>query len=292
MTVATLLQSLFSGLTMGAVYAFVALGFSITYRSSGIVNFAQGEFVMLGGIIAATLVTLLHWPVPIAMAGGVLATAVIGLAVGQFFIRPMHRATEFRKILVTLGVATALQVLALIIWGTDPWSFPPVLGAGLIRVGQATMTLSSALVIIVTLVTLAAYVVYVRRSRWGRAMVATSINSQVASALGVNVPVVVAIAFLLSATFGGLAGVLLTPIVAMDYQVGFLMSIKGFTAAVLGGMGSAPGAVAGGFVLGLAEALGSGVISSGYRDVVALGILIALLMVRPEGLFGRRVRRV
>jgi len=291
-TSTTLLQSLFSGLTMGAVYAFVALGFSVTYSSSGIVNFAQGEFVMLGGIIAASLVTLFGWPVPAAMLGGVAAAAVIGLVIGQFFIRPMYRATEFRKILVTLGVATMLQVLALIIWRTDPWSFPPVLGAGILRVGRATITLSSVLVIAVTLVTLAAYLAYMRRSRWGRAMVATSINSHVAAALGVNVPVVVALAFGISAAFGGLAGVLLTPIVAMDYQVGFLMSIKGFTAAVLGGMGSAPGAVVGGFVLGLAEALGSGVISSGYRDVVSLGILLVLLMVRPEGLLGQRVRRV
>jgi branched-chain amino acid transport system permease protein len=291
-TSTTLLQSLFSGLTMGAVYAFVALGFSVTYSSSGIVNFAQGEFVMLGGIIAASLVTLFGWPVPAAMLGGVAAAAVIGLVIGQCFIRPMYRATEFRKILVTLGVATMLQVLALIVWRTDPWSFPPVLGKGLLRLGQATITLSSVLVIAVTLVTLAAYLVYMRRSRWGRAMVATSINSHVAAALGVNVPVVVAVAFGISAAFGGLAGVLLTPIVAMDYQVGFLMSIKGFTAAVLGGMGSAPGAVAGGFVLGLAEALGSGVISSGYRDVVSLGILLLLLMIRPEGLLGRRVRRV
>jgi branched-chain amino acid transport system permease protein len=291
-TLATLLQSLFSGLTMGAVYAFVALGFSVTYSSSGIINFAQGEFVMLGGIIAATLFTLLGWPVLAAMAGGVVATAVIGLVVGHFFIRPMYRATEFRKILVTLGLATLLQVFALIIWRTDPWSFPPLLGTGILRVGPATITLSSVVVIVVTLVTLAAYLAYMRRSRWGRAMVATSINSHVAAALGVNVPVVIALAFVLSAAFGGLAGVLLTPIVAMDYQVGFLMSIKGFTAAVLGGMGSASGAVVGGFVLGLAEALGSGVISSGYRDVVALGILIALLMIRPEGLLGRRVRRV
>jgi branched-chain amino acid transport system permease protein len=204
----------------------------------------------------------------------------------------MYRATEFRKILLTLGVATVIQVLALIIWGTDPLSYPSLLGSGVVRVGRATITLASVLVIAVTLATLAGYLVYIKRSRWGRAMVATSINSQVAAALGINVPVVVAIAFVLSATFGALAGVLLTPIVAMDYQVGFLMSVKGFTAAVLGGMGSAPGAVAGGFVLGLAEALGSGVISSGYRDVVSLGILIVLLMLRPEGLLGRRVRRV
>ena len=143
MTLATLLQSLFSGLTMGAVYAFVALGFSVTYSSSGIVNFAQGEFVMLGGIIAATLFTVLGWPVALAMAGGVVATAAIGLVVGHVFIRPMYRATEFRKILVTLGVATLIQVLALIIWRTDPWSFPPPLGTGILRVGPATITRGS-----------------------------------------------------------------------------------------------------------------------------------------------------
>lgn len=279
------LQFAFSGLTIGAIYAFVALGVSIVYTSSGVVNFAQGQFVMVGGMVAAALSASLQMPVLLAMLGGVAAAAAAGALFARFFILPMLPAGEFPLILVTLGVSVVAEALAVLAWGTDPMILDSALTFAPLRIHGATLGADSILIVAVILAALGLFSLFLLRTRWGRAMRATAIDRTVASSLGVNPRFVIVLAFALSAAFGGLAGVLLTPLISTGAQTGLLMTVKGFTAAVLGGMASPVGAVIGGFALGLVEALASGYISSTYQGVIASVILIALLVLRPQGLF-------
>lgn len=291
MSSTALLQFVFSGLTSGAVYAFVALAFSVTFTSSGIVNFAQGQFVMIGGMVAASLNAAFDLPVLPAMLAGTAAAGVAGLVMGAGFILPRLSWGEFTLILITLGLSIVVEALALIAWGTDPQMLPSLIDTDALRVGGASLTMDSLIIIVMIFVTLIGYSLFARYTRWGRAMRATSIDPGVAASLGVNVPLTIVLAFVLSALFGGLAGALLTPLISTGAQTGLLMTLKGFTAAVLGGMASPVGSVAGGFLLGMIEAMTTGFISSTYQNAIALTLLILLLMVRPEGLFTRRSRQ-
>jgi branched-chain amino acid transport system permease protein len=285
------LQYLFSGITSGAVYAFVALAFSVTFNSSGIVNFTQGQFVMIGGMVASSLNTAFSVPVFPAMLIGVAAAGVAGLIMGVGFILPMLPFGEFTLILVTLGLGNVIEGIALAIWGTDPRALPSLLDLETVRVGGAYLSVDSILIVTMIVVTLVTFSLFIRYTRWGRAMRATSIDTTVAASLGVNVPLTIVLAFVLSAIFGGLAGALLTPLISTSAQTGLLMTLKGFTAAVLGGISSPVGSVVGGFMLGLIEAFATGFISSTYQNAIGLGLMILLLMVRPQGLFTRITRQ-
>lgn len=284
-----LFQFVAAGLTLGAIYALVALGFSITFSATGVVNFAQGEFVMLGGLIAATLHTRGGWALIVAIAASLAVTAAVGALLG-LVIRRLEHAGEFRLVLVTLAAGITIQALALAIFGTDPTRFASPFGNRIVRLGGVTITWHSILVIAVTVTIMLSTVAFLRRTRWGRAMVATSIDRTAAASLGINTRRVIALSFVLAALLGGLGGVIITPISATSYQVGFLMSLKGFAAAVFGGMGNVAGAVVGGFSIGIIEALGTGFISSGYKNAITLGVMILVLMVRPQGILGRRLR--
>jgi branched-chain amino acid transport system permease protein len=291
MSSSELLQYLFSGITSGAVYAFVALAFSVTFNSSGIVNFAQGQFVMIGGMVASSLHTAFSVPVFPAMLLGVAAAGVAGLIMGVGFILPMLPFGEFTLILVTLGLGNVIEGIALAIWGTDPRALPSLLDLETVRIGGAYLSIDSILIVTMIFVTLVVFSLFIRYTRWGRAMRATSIDTTVAASLGVNVPLTIVLAFVLSAIFGGLAGALLTPLISTSSQTGLLMTLKGFTAAVLGGISSPVGSVVGGFMLGLIEAFATGFISSSYQNAIGLGLMILLLMVRPQGLFTRATRQ-
>jgi branched-chain amino acid transport system permease protein len=291
MSSSELLQYLFSGITSGAVYAFVALAFSVTFNSSGIVNFAQGQFVMIGGMVASSLHTAFSVPVFPAMLLGVAAAGVAGLIMGVGFILPMLPFGEFTLILVTLGLGNVIEGIALAIWGTDPRALPSLLDLETVRIGGAYLSIDSILIVTMIFVTLVVFSLFIRYTRWGRAMRATSIDTTVAASLGVNVPLTIVLAFVLSAIFGGLAGALLTPLISTSSQTGLLMTLKGFTAAVLGGISSPVGSVVGGFMLGLIEAFATGFISSSYHNAIGLGLMILLLMVRPQGLFTRATRQ-
>ncbi len=291
MSYSSALQFLFSGLTSGAVYAFVALAFSITFTSSGIVNFAQGQFVMVGGMVAASLYAAFDLPVSVAMLLGITAAGIAGFVMGTVFILPMMRFGEFTLILVTLGLSIVFEALALVQWGTDPIGLPSLFDIPPLRIGGASLTIDALVIITAIFVALFCFFLFARYTRWGRAMRATSIDPSVAASLGVNVSLTIVLAFVLSAIFGGLAGVLLTPLISTGAQTGLLMTLKGFAAAVLGGISSPMGSVAGGFLLGLIEAMATGFISSTYANAIALGLLILLLMIQPEGLFTRKTRQ-
>lgn len=274
---------------MGSIYALVALGFTLVFNATGIINMAQGEFVMLGGIIAASLAARLPVPLLVVLVLALLVTAAIGGLIELLTIHPLRHASTFRLILITLGVAISLQAAALLVFGHDPLHLPPFSGDLPLRVGGATVLPQALWIWAVVVLVVAALQVCYRRTRWGRAMLACAINQEAAAAVGINVRRVVFLSFVMAAALGALGGLLITPMTSVSYRVGILWSLKGFAAAILGGMGSATGALLGGLLLGVVEAFSTGLLSSGYRDAVALGMLIVVLILRPRGLLGGRI---
>ncbi len=280
------LQFLFSGLTVGAIYALVALGFTLIYNASDVINFAQGEFVMLGGMVTVFL-TAAGVPLPLAALLAIAAAIVVGLALHRLAIEPARGASAVTLIIITIGASILLRGLAAVIFDKRFHSLPPFLGADPWTVGGAAVLPQSVLV----LAGVAAVVIGLRflmtRTFTGKAMTAVAANRLAARLVGVNTGSVVGISFALSAAIGAFGGILISPITLTSYDVGTLLALKGFAAAMLGGMGNPVGAVAGGLIVGLLEAFSAGYISSSYKDAIAFLVILAVLFAMPQGLFGR-----
>jgi branched-chain amino acid transport system permease protein len=289
---AELLQFVFSGLTVGAIYALVALGFTLIYKASDIINFAQGEFVMLGGM---TTVFVAHAgvPLPLAALTAIIATTAIGLALHRFAIEPARGATSVALIMITIGASIFLRGTAQIVFDRRFHSLPPLLGADPIQVGGAALLPQSLVVLATATVIVVVLWLFIERTILGKAVIATAANRLAARLVGVDTRRIVALSFAVSAAIGAIAGVLITPITLTSYDAGTLLALKGFAAAMLGGIGSAPGAVVGGLLIGMFEALAAGYISSNYKDAVAFLIILIVLVAIPQGLFGRaKIERV
>ncbi len=279
------LQFMMSGLTVGAVYALVALGFTIIYNASDVVNFAQGEFVMIGGMttvfgVAAGL------PLPAAAALAMIAAIIVGLLLHRLAIEPAHGASPVVLIIITIGGAFVIRGVAQIVFDKQFHKLSGFSGEAPINIFGASIVPQTFWVIggagvIVLLVTL-----FFERTMMGKAVLATSANRLAAKLVGINTSAVMALSFGLSAAIGAIAGLLVTPITLTSYDVGTMLALKGFAAVVLGGLGSPVGAVAGGLILGLCEAFSAGYLSSTYKDAVAFLVMIGVLLVMPSGLFG------
>lgn len=289
---AELLQFVFSGLTVGAIYALVALGFTLIYKASDIINFAQGEFVMLGGM-TTVFVAQAGVPLPLAAGIAIIATTVIGLALHRFAIEPARGATPVALIMITIGASIFLRGTAQIIFDRRFHSLPPLLGADPIQFGGAAILPQSLIVLASAAVIVVALWLFIERTIFGKAVIATAANRLAARLVGVDTRRIVAFSFAVSAAIGAIAGVLITPIALTSYDAGTLLALKGFAAAMLGGIGSAPGAVVGGILIGMFEALAAGYLSSNYKDAVAFLIILVVLVAIPQGLFGRaKIERV
>ena len=284
---AQLLQSLFSGLTVGAIYALVALGFAIIYNASRVINFAQGEFVMIGGMAAAVFVDA-GLPLPLSVVAAVGLGMAVGLLLEKLAVEPARGAPVVTLIIITIGASILLRGLAALVWDKKIHPLPAFSGEAPIAVGGATLLPQALWVLGTTLATVAALWWFFNRTLTGKAMLAVSHNRLAAQLMGISVSRVLAVSFGLSAALGALAGVLIAPISFTAWDVGVMLGLKGFAAAMLGGIGSGPGAVAGGLALGLIEALGAGYLSSAYKDVFAFIVLLAALVFLPNGLVGRR----
>jgi len=284
----SLVQFALSGLTVGSIYALAALGFTLVFNATGVVNFAQGQFVMLGGLIATTFANTLEWPMPAAVAAAVVLTALAGGLIEILTIHPMRGRPVFTLIMITLGVSIVLEMAALLIWGTDPIFLPSFSGDTPIPFLGAMLQPQMLWVLGVAVAAMLALQAYYRYTMAGQAMLACSINPVAAAAVGIDRRRVVLAAFVFAAALGAIGGVLIAPITTTGYSIGLLMTLKGFAAAIMGGMGSSLGAVVGGIALGLIESMSTGLVSSGYKDAIALGILLVFLIVRPQGLLGAR----
>jgi branched-chain amino acid transport system permease protein len=287
-----LLQFCVSGLTVGAVYALVALGFTLVYHASDVVNFAQGEFVMLGGMVTVFAYAA-GVPLPLAALLAVAVAIVVGLLLYWLAIAPARGASAVSLIIITIGASILLRGAAQIVFDKQFHKLPAFSGDTPVDLFGAAIQPQSFWVLggAALLVLLLYYVM--ERTLLGKAVMATAANRLAARLVGVNVATIMALAFGGSAAIGAVAGVLITPITLTSYDVGTLLALKGFAAAMLGGMGSPLGAVVGGLLLGLLEAFGAGYISSTYKDAIAFIVILAVLFVAPQGLFGRRaVERV
>ncbi len=289
---AELLQFVFSGLTVGAIYALVALGFTLIYKASDIINFAQGEFVMLGGM-TTVFVALAGVPLPLAALIAIIVTTAIGLALHRLAIEPARGASPVALIMITIGASIFLRGVAQIVFDKRFHSLPPLFDADPIQFGGAAILPQSLVVLASATVIVTLLWLFIDRTLLGKAVIATAANRLAARLIGVDTRRIVDFSFAVSAAIGAIAGILITPIALTSYDAGTLLALKGFAAAMLGGIGSAPGAVVGGLLLGMLEALSAGYLSSNYKDAVAFLIILVVLVAIPQGLFGRaKIERV
>ena len=283
-----LFQFLVTGITVGSLYALVGLGFAIIYNASDVVNFAQGEFVMLGAMTAIALLSA-GLPLPLAAIVATLLTVLVGLLLERFAIEPTVGAPVVTTIIITIGAAIFLRGIALLLWGKDFHPMPAFSGDRPIHLGGATLLPQSLWVMGVTLLLVVLVRLFFNRTLLGKALLACSFHRAAAQLVGINVRVMLRLAYGLSAGLGALAGILIAPITFSSYEAGIMLGLKGFSAAIVGGIGNPMGAVAGGLLLGVLEALGAGFISSGYKDAIAFLFVLMVLFFEPTGLFGHKV---
>ncbi|MDB5916512.1 MAG: branched-chain amino acid transporter permease [Massilia sp.] len=285
---AQFLQFLYSGMTVGSAYALAALGFTIIYNTSGVINFAQGEFIMLGGMLAS-LMAGAGVPLPLAIIGAVIATAAVGLVMEKAVIEPAHNAQVVTLIIITIGASLTIRGLVQIWLGKATHTLAPFSGDTPIQLLGASLLPQSLWVLGVTLAIVGALAWFFGRTLLGKAMLATSHNKLAAQLVGIDTRRVLLLSFGLAALLGALGGILVAPITYTSYDAGIMLGLKGFVAAVLGGLGRGVGAVAGGLILGIAEAMTAGYISSSYKDAVPFVLILLILFFMPRGLFGAKI---
>ena len=288
--IASLWQYVLSGVVDGAIFALVAAGFVLIYQVTGLINFAQGEFAMIGAMTAASLATA-GMPTLAAAGLAVLAAAVVGAICYLLAIRPARAATGVTLIFITLGLDVALRGLALFVWGTNPLSLNAFSSGNAIQIfggalpPQALWVLGSDVVVFVALY------LFFRHTYAGTAVRAAVANPPIASTFGIPLRTFAFWSFVVAAAIGGIGGVMIAPITSATYDMGLTLGLAGFVAAVLGGLDSLPGALVGGFVLGIVEHVAGGLWSTGWEQGVGFLILVLVLVLRPQGLLGRAARR-
>jgi branched-chain amino acid transport system permease protein len=286
-------QFLVSGITNGSIYALIAFGFCLIQNATGLVNFAQGDFVMLGAMIMISLYQVAHVPVVVALPLAVAAVAVIGVLLEQGPIRQSRNRDVLTLVMITVGASICFRGGSMLVWGKNAHVLPAWGGDHPIFIGNAAILPQAFWILGLALLVLLTLYGFFHRTLVGKAMRAVADNPQGALLIGLSVRRLVALAFAMSGALGALAGILVTPLTSMNYDGGLMLGLKGFAAAILGGYGSAPGAVVGGLLLGVLESLGAGLISSAYKDAFAFLVLLAILFLRPAGLMGSaRVRRL
>jgi branched-chain amino acid transport system permease protein len=282
------LQFLFSGITIGVTYGLVGLGFYIIYNASHVINFAQGEFVMIGGMAT---VFMMHAgiPMPVAILLAIAGAVVVGLLLEKLAIEPARKeAGVVPLIIITIGASIFLRGLAQVVWDKDFHAVPafsgdaPIKIMGAVIVPQNLWVMGGAAVIVLALMW------FFNRTPLGKAMLATAYNPLAAQLVGINVRMTLLWSFGISGLLGAVAGILVAPITFTSYDVGIMLGLKGFCAVILGGLSQGWGAIVGGIVVGIAESFGAGYISSEYKDAIAFIIILLVLFFMPGGLFGRR----
>ncbi len=282
---AQFLQFLLSGITVGATYALAALGFTLIYNASHVINFAQGEFIMLGGMLAVFF-SHAGLPLPAALLLAIAIPALVGIVMEKVAIEPVKGAETVSLIIITIGASLVIRGLVQIWLGKGTHSLAPFSGDAPIEILGATLLPQSLWVLGVTALVVVALWYFFSRTLTGKAMLATSFNRTAAELVGINTSWVLFMSFALSAALGALGGILVTPITMTSYDVGIMLGLKGFVAAVVGGLGNGLGAVLGGLLVGVLEAMGAGYVSSAYKDAMPFVLILFILFFMPRGLFG------
>jgi branched-chain amino acid transport system permease protein len=288
-----LLQSVLTGLTNGFVYALIGLGISVVFRGTKIINAMQGEFALVAGLVAFLALKTFEVPLVLAFLLGIVAGGFVGWFMEAFFISParLRGATDDTFLLVTLGVAFAISAAVLYFFGRDNIPMPGLGGNGSLDFFDAVIRIHSVWLIVISVCVVALLMLFYHRTHLGLSMMAVSIDADGASMTGISVPRMRMLTFLLGGAVGGLAGVLVAPLITVHYEMGLLLTLKGFAAAILGGLLNPSGAVIGGVVLGLIESIAVVTISSGYKDVISMTTLIGIMILMPNGILGSGGRR-
>ncbi len=299
------LQQIINGLVLGSIYALVALGYTMVYGILGLINFAHGDIVMVGALVALTVVGLLAGsglpPIVIlliALAAAALVCVTIGVTVERVAYRPLRRAPRLAPLITAIGVSILIQYSAALVWGKQYLSMPALFTPTVIEVGGAQFSDLQLYIFLLACGVMAALLWFIKASRIGRAMRATEQNPDIAGLMGVDTNRIIAFTFVLGSAVGALAGVMVVLYYGLgQYFMGFMLGLKAFTAAVLGGIGNVAGAMLGGLLLGLIESIVSGyigewtggVLGSNYRDIFAFLVLVLVLVLKPSGLMGQHV---
>ncbi len=292
MTLTLFVQAVLAGLTNGFVYGLIGLGIAVIFRGARIINAMQGDFALLGGVVAYLSLSRLGVPMLLAYLAGVIGGGVLGFVVERLLIRPTNRrgGTDDSFLLVTLGGAFAVSAAVLLYFGRDSHVLPGFGGNASVDVFDAAIRVHAIWLIVISSAVVTGLKLFYSYTRLGQMMLAASIDVQGALTIGINVPLMRTLTFIAGGMMGGLAGVLVAPLINIHYEMGLLLTLKGFAAAILGGLTSPFGAIFGGVTLGLIESLAIVSVSSGYKDVIAMVLLILIMILMPQGLLGRRGR--
>lgn len=282
------LQYLFAGITYGIIYAIVAIGFNIIYNTTGIINFAQGEFLMLGGMISITLYKVM--PLFPAIVLAVVITMLIGALIEMIFIRWIESPSVLRMIIITIGISILIREAALHLWGGNVRALPYFIGNAVTSINIFGTKISPQVLIVITVCSIMVIGLsfFFKYTSIGREMRACSSNRRAATLCGINTKNMVTLSFMLSAGIGALAGCVMSPITYSQFDNGTGLAIKGFTVAILGGLGNSMAAVAAGLLLGIIESFSVSVLPLAFQDAIAIAILLLILFLRPHGLFGSK----
>jgi branched-chain amino acid transport system permease protein len=281
----SLMQYLISGIALGTIYGLIAIGYNVSFKGTGIINFSQGDFVVLGGLTTAYLHNKLGVPLFLAIILALSLCGTLGTLIARFIIQPRRHLPPFDLTMMTFALAIIMQAMALIIFSYDPLYYPSFF-PGSIKLLGGYMSYHAIFILILSILLIVLLRVFFKKNRLGRGMIANSINTLAATSVGIDVNKVSLMSFAMGTFLGGLGGVLVTPINSITFSAGLSYALKGMTASVIGGMGNITGALVGGLLLGLVEALACGFISSGYKDAISLILLILFLIFRPQGIFG------
>ncbi len=280
------LQFLFSGLTVGSVYALVGMGFNIIYNATSIINMAQGEFVVIGGLLMWFFLESCKLPFLVSVALTILSVGLVGLIMERLTIRPLKNTDLLVMIIVTIAVSIVMRGILMFKFGKEPYSYAAFTEGEPLILGGAVIQLQTLWVLGITFTSILALYAFFNLTMAGKAMRACAFDSTAASLVGIPVSRMIMFSFILSAMVGAVGGIAIAPISLMEYDKGPMLAVKGFCAAIMGGLGRGRGAVIGGLVIGVLESMTAGYLHSGLKDAVALIIMLTILFFRPAGLFG------
>ncbi|MCI6022796.1 MAG: branched-chain amino acid ABC transporter permease [Candidatus Faecivivens sp.] len=286
-----MLSNLINGISLGSVYAIIALGYTMVYGIAKMLNFAHGDVIMIGGYVAFCTNYYLHWPALPSILLAVVVCTLLGIIIERLAYKPLRNAGSLAVLITAIGVSYFLQNAALLIWSSNPKSFPNMIGTGSFSIGKAQVTLPSLITIAACIIIMIALTLFTSKTKMGKAMRAVSEDKGAAQLMGINVNATISLTFAIGSGLAAIAGVLLcTSYPQLMPTTGSMPGIKAFTAAVFGGIGSIPGAMLGGILLGLIEIFAKAYISTELSDAIVFAVLIIVLLVKPTGLLGKKIR--
>lgn len=283
-------QLLISGLSQGCVYGLIALGFVLIYKATEMVNFAQGDLMMLGAFLAFTFSNLFEWHFIWVVLATLLSLAIIGTLTERLVLRPMIGEPPFSVLMITIGLGFIIRAIAGAVWGSEPRALDTPYAGGVLRMGDIILGYENVAIILGTLILCSLLYLFFRHTRLGIAMQASSQNQLAAYYVGIPVKRIYSMVWALSAAISATAGILVAPVSLIDPMMGFI-GIKAFAAAIVGGFGSLPGAILGGLLIGVVEQLAGLYLPPGFSDTSAYLILLLMLLIRPEGIFASIQRK-